>query len=74
MSFFSADFEVKVGLYETTEKMFPIIATRIKIDQKTEKFKREGLFGMSIAISDKGQEATRYALILIILQVLNIIF
>ncbi|XP_039144882.1 uncharacterized protein LOC120282190 [Dioscorea cayenensis subsp. rotundata] len=48
---FNADMEVKMGLYKTIEKMYPDLATRIKIDQQLEKFKKaEGLFGMSMAI------------------------
>ncbi|XP_039123453.1 uncharacterized protein LOC120260074 [Dioscorea cayenensis subsp. rotundata] len=47
----NADMEVKMGLYKTIEKMYPDLATRIKIDQQLEKFKKaEGLFGMSMAI------------------------
>ena len=54
---FSADFEVKVGLYKTIEKMFPSIETRIKIDQQMEKFKRgEGLFGMNMAIATRDKK------------------
>ena len=34
------DFEVKVGLYKTIEKMFPSVKTIIKIDQQMEMYKR----------------------------------
>ncbi|XP_050217659.1 uncharacterized protein LOC126668510 [Mercurialis annua] len=56
---FSADTEVKIGLYTTIEKMFSDIETRVKVDQQLEKFKRgEGLFGISMATSTRDKKTT----------------
>ncbi|XP_028126576.1 uncharacterized protein LOC114323229 [Camellia sinensis] len=48
---FTADTEVKIGLFRTIERMYPDIENRVKVDEQLEKFKKaEGMFGMSMAI------------------------
>ncbi|XP_028079535.1 uncharacterized protein LOC114281293 isoform X2 [Camellia sinensis] len=48
---FTADTEVKIGLFKTIERMYPDIEDRVKVDEQLEKFKKvEGMCGMSMAI------------------------
>lgn len=48
---FNADREVKRGLYQTIEKMYPDVESKIAIAEQIEKFRRaEGLFGVSMAV------------------------
>ncbi|XP_028113206.1 uncharacterized protein LOC114311289 [Camellia sinensis] len=48
---FTADTEVKIGLFKTIERMSLDIEDRLKVDEQLEKFKKaEGMFGMSMAI------------------------
>ncbi|KAI7986889.1 hypothetical protein LOK49_LG14G00176 [Camellia lanceoleosa] len=48
---FTADTEVKIGLFKTNERMYPDIEDRVKVDEQLEKFKKvKGMFGMSMAI------------------------
>nr|XP_023913871.1 uncharacterized protein LOC112025432 [Quercus suber] len=57
---FDASEEVRLGLYEVIERMYPTTLERCRIDLQLEKFdKAEGLFGKKNGYSYKNKEAVR---------------